>query len=126
MMVPMGSGVLLGATKELPMSDSARMLAAAVVAVVEEVVRPKTLRPTQSVATPTPAQRKQASNRKAAQVFAIVRKSTDDNQTEAATHTGDTQKTISNWECGRHDLGALRALVQLLERRAEQRAKGGK
>mgnify|MGYP001551536930 CR=1 FL=1 len=109
------------------MSDSARILAAAVVAVVEEtVLRPKTLRPSPSLATLSREQRQALANRRAAQVFAIVRESTDVTQVQAANHTGDCSRTIGNWERGDFDLRALRALIQLLELRAEQRAKGGK
>lgn len=102
------------------------MLAAAVVTAIEEVVRPKTLRPAPNLATPTAEQRQRLANRKAGQVFAIVRESTGNTQVHAATHTGDNAKTISNWECARHDLGALRALIQLIELRAENARKGSK
>jgi hypothetical protein len=109
------------------MSESVRIRAAAAVAVVEDtVLRPKTLRPVLSVAMPTPEERQQLANRRAAQVFAIVRESTDLTQVDAAILTGDCSRTLGNWERADVDLRALRAFVQLLEIRAAQRAKGGR
>lgn len=109
------------------MSESARVLAAAAVAAVEEtVLRPKTLRPLPSVATPTAAERQRLANRRAGQVFAIVREITDTTQAETATHTGDSVRTIGNWERADVDLGPLRALIQLIELRAELLRKGGR
>lgn len=112
------------------MSESVRIRAAAAIAVVEDlpVQRPKTLRPvpSQSVATPAEAQRKGLANRKAALELLQLRNETGLTQIDAAALTGDSSRTIGNYERADVDLGPLRVFLRLLEFRAEQLKKGGR